>query len=445
MGKRLIEADIQTRTSRRKLQPGLYWRAIVEGVHLGYRRSQSGGGEWLVRWRHGVGYRRAAVGTADDEISAGTLDFNRAVAAAKGVVEAVRLELAAQASGPVATVETAVKNYIATRDARETRREGRPKKSDAARRLCRHVIGRDQLGKRAAIPAAPLAKVELHRLSEGDLIKWRNSLSADMKATTRQRLINDLKAALNAECTARRSSLPPGLPAVIKHGLRSLGDEHDAEPVARENQILTDEQVARIVKAAEKVDAAGGFGGDLFRFVLVLAATGARFSQVARIQVGDVQPENGRLMVPSSRKGKGRKQSLVPVPVGEDVLQALEPVTRGRAKHAPLLERWRSVQVPGGGWRPETRGPWLNSSELQKPWDLIRAEAELPGVIPYALRHSAIVRGIRANLPIRLVAAIHDTSTAMIERHYSRWIASGLDELARAAIVPLHPGHMQSN
>jgi hypothetical protein len=31
-------------------------------------------------------------------------------------------------------------------------------------------------------------------------------------------------------------------------------------------------------------------------------------------------------------------------------------------------------------------------------------------VIPYALRHSSIVRAIRSGLPIRLVAALHETS-----------------------------------
>jgi hypothetical protein len=66
-------------------------------------------------------------------------------------------------------------------------------------------------------------------------------------------------------------------------------------------------------------------------------------------------------------------------------------------------------------------------------------QAGLPDVIPYALRHSSIVRGIRANLPIRLVAALHDTSVEMIERHYSRWIVDGLEEMAARAVVPLAP------
>ena len=49
------------------------------------------------------------------------------------------------------------------------------------------------------------------------------------------------------------------------------------------------------------------------------------------------------------------------------------------------------------------------------------------------------MRGIKANLPIRLVAALHDTSVAMIERHYGRYIADGLDELAARSVVPLVP------
>ncbi len=58
--------------------------------------------------------------------------------------------------------------------------------------------------------------------------------------------------------------------------------------------------------------------------------------------------------------------------------------------------------------------------------------------MPYALRHSSIVRGIASGLPIRLVAAMHDTSVAMIEKHYSRWIVEGLEELAAKAIIPLY-------
>ena len=40
----------------------------------------------------------------------------------------------------------------------------------------------------------------------------------------------------------------------------------------------------------------------------------------------------------------------------------------------------------------------------------------------YALRHSSIVRMLLRNVPIRLVASLHNTSVAMIEKHYSKYI-----------------------
>ena len=178
----------------------------------------------------------------------------------------------------------------------------------------------------------------------------------------------------------------------------------------------------------------------MFRMVAVLASTGARFSQVARLRVADFQPSAGRLIVPASRKGKGKKVAGAPVPIGADIVEALFPAIAGRPKDAPLIERWRSKQVAGSiRWERTRRAPWQSSSEINRAWAAIRERAEMPDVIPYALRHSSIVRGIRANLPIRLVAALHDTSVAMVEQHYGRFIADGLDELAARSVVPLVP------
>lgn len=63
--------------------------------------------------------------------------------------------------------------------------------------------------------------------------------------------------------------------------------------------------------------------------------------------------------------------------------------------------------------------------------------AGFPDVIPYALCHSSIVRGIAAGLPIWLVAALHDTSTAMLENRCAPWITESLDEIAAHAIISL--------
>jgi integrase len=128
---------------------------------------------------------------------------------------------------------------------------------------------------------------------------------------------------------------------------------------------------------------------------------------------------------------------LIKVAVGQDVLQVLRRAVVGRKRSEALLQRWRYRQVAAMKWERVERGPWKTASEMTRSWNRVVEAAGLPDTIPYALRHTSIVRGIRANLPIRLVAALHDTSVVMIERHYSRWITEGLEELAARAVVPL--------
>jgi hypothetical protein len=60
-----------------------------------------------------------------------------------------------------------------------------------------------------------------------------------------------------------------------------------------------------------------------------------------------------------------------------------------------------------------------------------------PGdVTMYALRHSNIVRMLVRNVPIRLVASLHNTSVAMIERHYSKYITEhSIDDIMRIGLL----------
>lgn len=261
----LQEAAITTREARKRLPAGLYWRGIDPEVHLGYRKGKRGG-VWLARWRHGKGYRQDPIGTADDALDEGTLDFHAAVRMARDRVESARVEAKAAAAGPVLTVAHAVEAYIAERDARDSRRKGRAVNSDAASRLTRYVIGRQERGRRKTIPATPLATLPLHTMKEADLLAWKASLPVTTKATTAQRLVNDLKAALNGAYAVHRHRLGPTLPTVIKHGLHAAdGETDEVIPVARENQILTDAQVAQLLRAAREIDAEGQWEGDLFR------------------------------------------------------------------------------------------------------------------------------------------------------------------------------------
>jgi integrase len=441
MGRRIKDPTLDNREARAKLKPRdkPYYRIVEKGAHLGYRRLKGRrAGTWCDRQYAGnQDYKVEGIGIADDLSDADgvmILDYWQAV---EKVRERLKKRAHGTARGEALTVRTAVVPYIAERDARDTRRKGRPVRSDA-HRLARYVIGREARGNRKAIEPAKLAHLPLHALQEDDLERWRDALPASLKGASKKRTINDLKAALLAAYAKHRRWLDPSLPAIIKHGLKqSNGHDDDAEPLARDNQILGDAKITRLLRASTQVDAEQDWRGDLFRMVVVLAATGARYSQVTRMRVGECQIDKRRLLVPKSRKGKGKSGST-PVPVEQDVIEALLPAVTGRPSDAPLLERWRHRQVAGGKWERAERGAWQRS-ELDRPWELIRERAKMPDVIPYALRHSSIVRGLKANLPARLVAALHDTSVVMLERHYAKWIVDGLEELATRAVVKLMP------
>ncbi|MGY3478515.1 tyrosine-type recombinase/integrase [Bradyrhizobium ottawaense] len=453
MTKTLTETQITTARARSKLRLGVHWRRVDAEAHLGYRKGKRSG-IWFVRWRNhyeGANYKQAAVGVANDvndKVAEGKLTFEQAVIQARDLVNRYRTEAAAQAAGPAPTVRTAVETYIRERNARDSRRAGREVRSDAGHRLRRYVLGQGERGNQDAVEAASLAAVALHALQVDDLLLWRENLPVELKATTKQRLINDLKAALNAawpRLSAEQKKLNPAFLSIIKDGFKAERiDDDDEVSVARDNQILTDAQVGNLLRAAREIDGEQGFEGDLYRLVVCLAATGARFAQARRMRVGDVQAKEHRLMVPGSYKGRGGNGGSVPFPVGEDIIEVLLQGILDRPREAILFERWSYDQEAGSiVWRRSERGPW-KTAELTRPWRSIRERAGLPEAIPYALRHSSIVRGLRNRLPIQHVAKLHNTSVKMIERHYAKYISTALEDLARAAVVPLVPQHVET-
>ncbi|MDI1296218.1 MAG: tyrosine-type recombinase/integrase [bacterium] len=360
------------------------------------------------------------MGEADDELPA---DGNRVLSWKDAFAKAMKwVEL--YKNGNVVldldvTVTKAVNQYILKRDARRAAQAGRAVRSDASYKLTRHVL-----------EDRKIASVLLRDLTEGDLLGWQRRL-AKQHASSVQRIANDLKAALNAAGVEYRKMLPGDFPITIKHGLSVEAPTTTKSP-ARENQILSDDQVRSIVITAMAIDE------DFGRLVLFLAATGARFAQVRRMVVADVQLEQARVMIPQSFKGKKKECQYIRVAVGQDVLGVLRQATDGRPADAPLFERWFVRQVNVVTWERYARGPWSIPTEMTRNWKKAIAAAGLgPTTIPYALRHSSIVRGLRQNLPIRLVAALHDTSVAMIERHYARWITDGLDDMVARAVVPM--------
>lgn len=405
MPKNLREAPITTRASRANLTPGVHWRLLDPDTHLGYRKAKRGG-RWLVRSYEGDGaYRQQTIGTADDVISEGTLTFEAACKAAREAVVRGRRAAAATAAGPAVTVRDAVHSYIARQNARARARAGRDVRSTADGRLAKHVLCNDIL-----------CGTPLYAMTEEVLRTWREGLTTG-KASPRKRLVADLKAALNMAVSEGRRGLPADLPLIIKHGL-ATPDAKAALPtevVARDNQILSDQEVRWLIEAARQIDSLREWDGDLLQMIVILAATGARFSQVQRLPVQDLQIIASRVMMPSSAKGRKKGGRHVPVPVGKDVIEIMRPALAGRGKTEMFLGRWHHRQNGPGKWVRVERRPWRASHELTKVFKLVAERAGLSGYGPYSLRHSSIVRHLRMCPPIRLVAALHDAGARDIE------------------------------
>jgi integrase len=260
-------------------------------------------------------------------------------------------------------------------------------------------------------------------LSATELQKWRGSLLGSMAAATINRLCRCVCAALEL---ARRHDERIQNRQAWEVGLAALPDAQEAR-----NVVLIDDKVREFVAAAYGLDLQFGLLTD------TLAVTGARPSQAVRLRVGDLHdhPVRPKLMMPKSAKGGGRnraqkKAERYSVPITVQLAAKLKAAAKGRADDAPLL-----LQNDGSRW---DKNP--GQSYHRRVNKVVTAIGLDPAdVTMYCLRHSSIVRMLLQNVPIRLVASLHNTSVAMIERHYSLYIVEHSDDISRRALLQHEP------
>src|SRR5262249_45425600 len=143
--------------------------------------------------------------------------------------------------------------------------------------------------------------------------------------------------------------------AAWETGLASL---HDAEEPR--NVILPEADIRTIIEKAYELDAAFGL------LVEVAAVSGARVSQLSRLDVQDLQDDrpDPRLMMPSSRKGRGKKKvTRRPVPIPAGLAAKLRAAVKGRRPDVPLLIKSLSRRDRVGGEESAARplGRWKKS------------------------------------------------------------------------------------
>jgi hypothetical protein len=399
------------------------FESLGDGVSVGYRRNQSAG-TWLVRKSDGKGgSSQRVVGIADDYADADgahVLTWAQAQAKAFEIARAGKISSAKIAM----TVAAALDRY-------EADLKTRGGDSGNVQRLRVH-ISRHLLEKSVA------------ELTNAGLRKWRDDLANELAPATVNRTANAFKAALNLAAEHDEAILTRG---AWEKGLSSLPDAEEAR-----NIVLTDVEVKKLVDAAYKQSV------ELGQLVEVSAITGARYSQIASLLVGDLQDDRDepRLMMPSAKKGKGIKKVLRrPVPISVALAKKLRRAAGKRSDPAPLLlkptrpltDAEKRKNVP-----PRQPDKW-RKSDHSRPFARVVASAFKVESNPdntssatvetrepitiYALRHSSIVRQILRGVPIRVVAVLHDTSVEMIEKNYSKYLADHSDTVVRAALIDI--------
>lgn len=401
MARKVRHSALESRSARLKLQvrrkpyPG---PSLARGVSLLYRRNRTNGA-WVVKASDGHGaYWTKRIADADDFSEADgkeVLTFFEAQDAAK------RLARGDAASGDNAplSVDAALTAYEADLKARSSN----PYNAQWPRLHLTSVL----LGKPVAL------------LTSNELLKWRDGLLTNMAPSTINRLCGCLCAAL--ELAAQHDQRIQNKRA-WDIGLGALPDAQQAR-----NVVLTDDEVRKFVAECYALDDKLGLLAD------TLAITGARPSQAVRLRVADLDahPVRPKLSMPKSAKGGGRNRAKkrherYSVPITAPLAAKLKEAAKGRPDDAPLL-----LQSDGTPWGDNPGQTYHR--QIDKVVTAIGREPA--DVTMYALRHSSIVRMLLRNVPIRLVASLHNTSVAMIERTYSKYITEHSDDISRKALL----------
>jgi integrase len=406
MARKIRDSALESRSARLRLQirrRPYAGPSLARGISLMYRRNKSNGA-WVVKSSDGHGaYWTKAFALADDyEDSNGktVLTFYEAQDQAKKLA---RDEDGSADTAPI-TVDAALEFYRRDLEAR-----GANTYNSVAPRV--HLT-----------PVLLAKPVQL--LAATELKKWRDSLLGKKLApATVNRVCRCLFAALEL---ARQHDERIQNRQAWELGLAGLPDAMEAR-----NVVLTDDKVREFVRTAYALDDGFGLLSD------VLAITGARPSQAVRLRVEDLHdyPVRPKLMMPKSGKGGGKnraqkKHERYSVPITTQLAARLRAAAKGRSDDAPLL-----TQSDGSPWDKNPGQYYFRL--VDKVVTTIGLDSDV--VTIYALRHSSIVRMLLQNVPIRLVASLHNTSVAMIEKTYSKYITEHSDDISRKALLQNEP------
>jgi integrase len=405
MAKTIRDSSLETRTARTRLPAGPkpHYRALDPGLHIGYRKGKTGG-KWVMRWYVGdQDYKVQTIGTADDNADAdgvAVLNFRQAQTKAREAFARMAADTAGIRRGPY-TVRDCLDDYFKATD----------RLSNAKNRVVAEALILPRLG-----------ALEVAALVPDTLRVWLTDLAADpakvrdpAKPLPKRPPVSD-----DAEAVRKRKASANRVRIMLVAALNSAF--HDGK--------VSSDLAWRRVKPFNRVDAARsryltieeakrliqGCATDDFRHLVQAALlTGARYSELARLDVRDFNPDAGTVFIRLSKSGKGRHVVLT-----EEGLAVFAHLAAGRAPEAALLPR-RGYER----WTP---------AHQTVPMALAVARAGIdPPISLHGLRHTYASHAVMNGAPLLVVAKnLGHANTKMVERHYGHLSESYVSDTIRA-------------
>lgn len=408
MARRLRDSKLDTRSARSRLpqrrEP--YWRAIADGLALGYRKGATGG-SWIAKhYSAEHGRRYDALGAADDILDPdgkNIFSFSQAQDRAR----AWRERLAKQDRGePVQvdddepyTVAKAMDAYL-----RHLESDGRAKHSLADTRYRHRAFIRPKL-----------SDIDIAALTPERLRHWRDGLAkAAPRLRTRQgeaqkhRTISTEDAQRARRASANRTWTI--LRAALNHAFHDGKVASDlawrkVKPFGR-----VDAARIRYLSVAEAKRLINACDADFRPLVQAALQTGARYGELCQLKVSDLNPDVGTIAIHQSKSGKARHIVLT-----DEGRALFKQLTMGRAGSEPMFYK-----------------QWGASHQLRPMAEAVERAKIKPAISFHGLRHTWASLAVMSEMPLMVVARnLGHTDTRMVEKHYGHLAPSYITDAIR--------------
>src|SRR6516165_9802701 len=409
MPRKVRDASLETRTARARLKARHkpYFRLIEPGLHLGYRKLSSGPGTWIARRYVGTGdYKTENLRTADNAIVLAD-DFDEADG--KRILNFAQAQQKARGarktkSGPL-TVSDVLDDYLQFLDA-----QGRSKHALTTTRHRIEALIRPQLGKISVGALTPerlrhwrddMAKTPARlRTLKGEEQKFRNDSPHDDDASRARR------ASANRVWTILR--------AALNHAFRDGKIESDVAWRKVKPFSNVDSARIRYLTVAESQRLINACDQEFRPLVQAALFTGARYSELARLQAQDFNIDAGTIAIRKSKTGKARHIILT-----HEGVELFRDLTIGKPGDALVLTK-------AGGQ------VWGDSNQVHYMTQAVKRAKIAPAISFHGLRHSYASLAVMNGMPLPVLARnLGHAATRMCELHYAHLAPSYLADTVR--------------